>query len=90
MRKPIDLQKRREKKIAPIVVTVLVILYVLPLMSMVLWAAETVRQESGVHAMLPLLCYALLGGAVIVGVIKALRQRLEEIDNGEEDDAGQY
>ena len=37
-----------------------------------------------------LLAYALLGGAVIVGVIKALLQRLDEIDGGEEEEASRY
>ena len=32
----------------------------------------------------------VLGGAVTVGVILALRQRLREIEGGEEDDAAQY
>ena len=37
-----------------------------------------------------LLGYLLLGGAVLVGVLKALRERLREIDGGEEEDASQY
>jgi hypothetical protein len=31
-----------------------------------------------------------LGGAVVVGVILALNQRLREIDGGEEEEASQY
>lgn len=89
MRKTID---RRRKKIAPIVVTVLVILYVVPLLLMVLWAAGEVRQAGQADGWMaaPLLCYGILGGAVVVGVLLALRQRLEEIDGGEEDEASQY
>ncbi len=34
--------------------------------------------------------YALIGGAVIVGVLLALAQRLKEIDGGEEEDAKKY
>ena len=34
--------------------------------------------------------YGVLGGAVVAGVLLALRQRLREIDGGEEDDARQY
>ena len=37
-----------------------------------------------------LLLYAFIGGAVIVGMVVVLRQRLREIDGGEEDDAKQY
>ena len=33
---------------------------------------------------------ATVGGAVIVGAVKALRERLREIDGGEEEDASQY
>ena len=32
----------------------------------------------------------LLGGAVVVGIIRALLQRLREIDGGEEEEASQY
>ena len=80
---------RRKKKIAPVVVAVLVILYVLPLCAFVLMAAGPAGRED-VRLLLPLLSYALLGGAVIVGILKALHQRLEEIDGGEEDEASQY
>lgn len=86
MQRPTD---RREKKIAPVIVAVLVILYVLPLMGIVLWAAGQAGRE-GSHLPLLLLCYASLGGAVIVGILKALRQRLREIDGGEEDEASKY
>ena len=37
-----------------------------------------------------LLLYALVILAVIVGVVVALRQRLREIDGGEEDEARKY
>ena len=83
---------RRRKKTAPIVVTALVILYMVPLVLMVLWAAAESRQmgQSNGWMLLPLLCYGLLGGAVVAGILLALRQRLEEIDGGEEDEACQY
>lgn len=89
MRKTIDMRK---KKIAPVIVTALVILYIVPLIVMVLWAAGEARQMGQTDAWMtvPLLCYGILGGAVVVGVLLALRQRLEEIDGGEEDEASQY
>lgn len=40
--------------------------------------------------MIFLAAYLLIGGAVIVGVIKALLQRLDEIDGGEEEEASRY
>ena len=53
-------------------------------------AVEFLRDGEGFAAMLFLLIYGVLGGAVVVGVMLALRQRLREIDGGEEDDAAQY
>ena len=37
-----------------------------------------------------LLMYAVIGGAVVAGVLMALAQRLREIDGGEEEDAKKY
>lgn len=81
---------RGRKKIAPIVVAVLVVLYVGPLVCMVSMAAGLIGgTEAG--AMVPfLLLYAFAGGAVIVGVLWAMAQRLQEIDGGEEEDAEKY
>ena len=36
------------------------------------------------------LLWATVGGAVIVGVLYAMGQRLREIDSGEEEDAKKY
>lgn len=84
------MDNRGKKKIAPIVVAVLVALYVGPLMVMVLATAGFMgANEAG--AMVPfLLLYAFAGGAVIVGVLLAMAQRLKEIDGGEEDEAKKY
>ena len=87
MRKTTD---RGGKKLAPIAITVLVILYILPLLFFVLAAlGPTARADAGITALV-LLGYLFLGGAVIGGVIKALLERLREIDGGEEEDASQY
>ena len=84
------MRKTTKKKIAPIVMTVLVIAYVAPLMVIVLGAMGLFSGGETVNVMFPLLCWVIAGGAVIVGAIKALRERLREIDGGEEEDAGQY
>lgn len=78
------------KKIAPVIVTALVILYVIPLILFVLTALREVGGSGGVLFTLFLLLYLFLGGAVVGGVVKALLERLREIDGGEEDDASQY
>ena len=85
------MKNNTKKKIAPIVITVVVVLYTLPLVAMVAWAAGLAGAGAGGTAAVPfLLLYAFIGGAVIVGMVVVLRQRLQEIDGGEEDDAKQY
>ena len=84
------MRKTTKKKIAPIAVVVLVILYIAPLMAVVLRMMGLLGGGEGVAVMFPLLCWLVVGGAVIVGVLKALGQRLREIDGGEEEDASRY
>lgn len=84
------MRKTTKKKIAPIVITVLVVAYLTPLIAVVLALAGFLGQREGLPALPFLLGYALLGGAVVVGVILALHQRLREIDGGEEEEASQY
>lgn len=83
------MRKITKKKIAPIVITVLVVLYMIPLIALLLAALGGIARETFLLTAL-LLAYAFLGGAVIVGVIRALLQRLDEIDGGEEEEASQY
>lgn len=83
------MRKTTKKKIAPIVITVAVVLYMLPLVVLAAMAMAGVLQE-GPAAVPFLLLYLLLGGAVIFGVIRALLQRLDEIDGGEEEEASRY
>ena len=84
------MRKTTKKKIAPIVVAALVVAYIAPLMVLVLWAMGLWSGGETVNVMFPLLCWLIVGGVVIVGAVKALRQRLREIDGGEEEDASQY
>ncbi len=84
------MRKTTRKKIAPIVMTVLVIVYVAPLMFLILMMAGLLGGDGEAALMFPLLCWLIVGGAVIAGVIRACRQRLDEIDGGEEDEAGRY
>ena len=70
------MNKRSKKKIAPIGVAALVVVYLLPI-------------TGGLAAAAGLLG-ATVGGAVIVGVLYAMGQRLREIDSGEEEDAKKY
>jgi zinc transporter ZupT len=84
------MQKNTKKKVAPVIITALVVLYVLPLVGLVAYAAGLAGSQ-GAGGVIPLLLtYALAGGAVITGVICALIQRCREIDGGEEDEASKY
>ena len=83
------MRKTTKKKIAPIIITAAVVLYVAPLILMVLAASGGMGAEAGIALPIVLL-YAVLGGAVIIGVIRALLQRLDEIDGGEEEEASRY
>ena len=79
-----------KKKIAAVVVAILVLLYVGPMVGMVL-AAIIGLSKTLEWGILPfLLMYAVFGGAVLAGVLIALAQRLREIDGGEEEDAKKY
>ena len=79
-----------KKKIAAVVVAILALLYVGPMVGMVL-AAIIGLSKTLEWGILPfLLMYAVIGGAVLAGVLIALAQRLREIDGGEEEDAKKY
>ena len=82
---------RRRKRIGSIIAAVFVLFYVLPLVIGSVFAAVAfIRGGECFAAILFLLIYGVLGGAVVIGVLLALRQRLQEIEGGEEDDAAQY
>ena len=85
------MRNNTKKKIAPIVVAVLVVAYVGPLVALMAYAAGLLGAQPESRAALPfLLLYLVAGGAVIIGVVAAMRQRLREIDGGEEDEARKY
>ncbi len=84
------MRKTTKKKVAPIVITAAVVLYMIPLVVLALAGIGGLLGQ-GVEAAVPiLLTYALLGGAVIFGIIRALLQRLDEINGGEEEEASRY
>ncbi len=83
------MRKTTKKKIAPVIITAAVVLYMTPLVLAALAALAGLLGE-GFPGALFLLAYVILGGAVVVGVIRALLQRLDEIDGGEEEEASQY
>ena len=83
--------ERRGKRKGSILSAAVVLLWLAGLiLAVALTALEAARAgECGAAALL-LALYGVLGGAAVIGVVLALRQRLREIDVGEEDDAAQY
>lgn len=82
---------RRRKRRGAIISAVVVCLYGIPFLLLMLWLVkESVQNGIAWTALLILLFYGVTGGALIAGVLLALRQRLREIDGGEEDDAKRY
>lgn len=82
--------ERGKKKIVPVVIAIIVVLYAAPLVGLTL---ACIGLEDGPEAgwlTAVLVGYAALGAAVIVGVVAAMRQRLREIDAGEEDEAKKF
>ena len=85
------MQNNTKKKIAPIVIAILVVLYIAPIAGFAVYAAVGLAGTEEIWGVVSFLgMYALIGGAVIVGVLAALTQRLREIDGGEEDEAQKY
>lgn len=79
----------RNKKIAPVVAAMVVVgflgAFLLAFLSSTLGIGSVGIGVAGIIAI-----YALVIVAIIVGVILAMRQRLREIDSGEEEDAKKY
>ena len=78
-------RKKRGAVAAAAVVTGAMLLVVLTVGAGILGAGS-----AGLLAGAILGFYALLGLAVVVGILAALRQRLREIQGGEEEDARKY
>ena len=81
-------QDIRVRYVAPVVVTVLMVLLMLGLIWLFLWAFET--DPAGAPPLPLLALFIAIPAAVALGVIIALVQRIREIKKGEVDDAKQY
>ncbi len=84
------MQNNTKKKIAPVIITILVLLYAGPLVVMLAAAAIELAGSGAGEISVFLLLYAAVGGAVVTGILLALAQRLREIDGKEEEDAKKY
>ena len=85
------MQKNTEKnkKIAPVICAAAVVLLMLGYIAIFVWAMLSDIGSMGMVAVIVAI-YTVILGAIIVGVLVALHQRLREIEGGEEDDARKY
>ena len=84
------MQSNTKKKIAPVLITILALLFAGPqFASLVYFAAGLAGSDAGGFSLV-LLPFAAIFGAVTVGILLALGQRLREIDGEEEEDAKKY
>ena len=76
---------KRNKRIGPILITIGVVLFGLMMVGFMTWASteEPIPLPLYLYFVLPMI-------AVIIGVVLALRERLSEIEKGEEDVAAKY
>lgn len=84
-----DSSDRRKKRTAPVVCAVLTVLFLGVVLAAIVCPLLGAGSGDGAAAVL-LALYALVILAVIAGVLAALRQRLGEIERGEEEDARKY
>ena len=86
-------RKKCSKKIAPIIITVIVVAYMVSLILLAVGVFFHLGRTSPMESFLTvpfLLIYTFVGGVVIAGILFALHQRLREIDGGEEEAASKY
>lgn len=77
------------KKLAPILCAVAIIAFMATWLGAVVYPLISNVLSGGVVTAI-LIVYGLMIIAAMVGVVIALRQRLKEIEGGEEDEAAQY
>ncbi len=77
--------RKKNKRIGPILITIGVVLFGLMMVGFMTWASneEPIPLPLYLYFVLPMI-------AVIIGIILALRERLNEIEKGEEDVAAKY
>lgn len=80
---------KNRKKIAPVICAAIVIAILLVYLGIFLFPVLGEELGGGI-AIIVLIIFAASLLAVIGGVVLALRQRLKEIEGGEEEDAKQY
>lgn len=77
-----------QRYVGPIIACTLIVILMSGIIALMLWAMLTDPQASPPAPLVAIL--AAIPGAVILGAVAALRQRIKEIKGGEEDAASQY
>ena len=77
--------RKMNKRIGPILITIGIVMFGLMVVGFMTWASteEPIPLPLYLYFVLPMI-------AVIIGVVLALRERLNEIEKGEEDVAAKY
>ena len=85
------MQNNTKKKIVSILIAAFVLLYPAALIVLVLsLCGVIVSEHSGLAALPFLLLYVVIGASIVIGILIAARQRLQEINGGEEEEAKKY
>ncbi|MBP3447057.1 MAG: hypothetical protein IJN78_09675 [Clostridia bacterium] len=79
------MDKKARKKLAPIIITIAVVIFSLAYVSLFVFLAVS-APETLIVSVIAIVIY--LG--VCIGVVAALRERIKEINGGEEDEALKY
>ena len=79
------MDKKSKKKIAPIIVTIAVVLFSIAYISLFVFLAVS-SPELIIMSAIAIVIYL----SVCVGIVLALRERIKEINGGEEDEALKY
>ncbi|MBQ3128831.1 MAG: hypothetical protein IJC13_07330 [Clostridia bacterium] len=79
------MDKKARKKLAPIIITIAVVIFSLAYVSFFVFLAVS-APETLIVSVIAIVIY--LG--VCIGVVAALRERIKEINGGEEDEALKY
>ena len=79
------MEKKSKKKIAPIIITISVVVFSLAYITFFIFLAVS-APETLIVSVLAIVIY--LG--VCIGIVAALRERIKEINGGEEDEALKY
>lgn len=84
----VNKQDTRQRYVGPIIAAVVFVLLMAGLMALMIWGFTISPEEA--PPMVLIVVFAAIPGVFIIGVLLALRQRIQQIKGGEEDAASQY